>query len=436
MLQKTFLRGGGIPEIEEVLVVTNRNLHARTREEISEVNPGVRLSFLLEPVARNTAAAVAAAALHVGQALGEDALMLVLPADHLVQDTQAFAQAVEDARDLASHGKLVTFGIRPKTPETGYGYIEHQGNAVLQFVEKPSKDKAIEYVSSGRFLWNSGMFCFTVHAILNELREHCPQLLDAVQVAMQTSKQWVRDGESIRELPDEGFAKVPEESIDYAVMEKSSQVAVVPCDIGWSDIGSWESLGNLVEPDTNGNRTEGNAMLLDATDCYIRGDHDGRLVSVVGAENLIVVDTPDALLIADRGHAQSVKQIYNRLKNRNSNLIHNHRTIYRPWGAYTVLEDRSGFKIKRIEVKPGGRLSLQMHHHRSEHWIVVSGAARVVNGEEQSVLHSNESAYIPAGCRHRLENPGDMNLVMIEVQLGEYLEEDDIVRFEDAYGRC
>jgi mannose-1-phosphate guanylyltransferase len=278
------------------------------------------------------------------------------------------------------------------------------------------------------------MFCFTVRAILDELRQHCPQLLDAVQSSIQASQPCVRDGTAVRELPYEDFAKVPDDSIDYAVMEKSSRVAVVPCDIGWSDIGSWESLGNLVEPDTSGNRIEGDVILLDAENCYVRSD--GRTIGVAGAENLIVVDTPDALLIADRDHVQTVKQIYNKLKSSNSDLVQSHRTASRPWGSYTVLEGGSQFKIKRIEVKPGASLSLQMHHHRSEHWIVVSGTARVINDGKSFLLCHNESTYIPAGRQHRLENPGVIPLILIEVQVGEYLEENDIVRFDDAYGRC
>jgi mannose-1-phosphate guanylyltransferase/mannose-6-phosphate isomerase len=434
LLQKAFLRGAALVDVQEVLTVTNRELYFKTEDEFREVNENkLATSFILEPFGRNTAAAIAAAALHVAATHGEDALMLVLAADHLIVDQQAFAAAVDAACTLARKGKLVTFGIRPDAPETGYGYIEADGNKVLRFIEKPSLDKAREYLESGRFLWNSGMFCFSAAAMLRAMEAHCPDILSATKACLQQSR--VAEGKRFTqlELQADSFAGVREESIDYAVMEKSADVAVVPCDIGWSDIGSWTAIGNLTEADAEGNRIEGEVLLHDVSNCYIQSRD--RLVGAVGVDNLVIIDTPDALLVADRSRAQDVKHIYAKLKASGHEAHQLHRTVHRPWGTYTVLEDGPRFKIKRIEVKPGASLSLQMHHHRSEHWIVVSGMAKVVNGDNELFVNTNESTFIPAAHKHRLENPGVLDLVMIEVQSGEYLGEDDIVRFEDVYGR-
>ena len=435
LLQKAFLRGAALADVQEVLTVTNRELYFKTEDEFREVNENkLATSFILEPFGRNTAAAIAAAALHVAATHGEDALMLVLAADHLIVDQQAFAAAVDAASALARNGKLVTFGIRPDAPETGYGYIEADGNKVLRFIEKPSLDKARDYLESGRFLWNSGMFCFSAAAMLRAMEAHCPDILSATKACLQQSR--VAEGKRFTqlELQADSFAEVREESIDYAVMEKSSDVAVVPCDIGWSDIGSWTAIGNLTEADAEGNRIEGEVLLHDVSNCYIQSRD--RLVGAVGVDNLVIIDTPDALLVADRSRAQDVKHIYAKLKASGHEAHQLHRTVHRPWGTYTVLEDGPRFKIKRIEVKPGASLSLQMHHHRSEHWIVVSGMAKVVNGDKELFVNTNESTFIPAAHKHRLENPGVLDLVMIEVQSGEYLGEDDIVRFEDVYGRA
>lgn len=438
LLQKAFLRGARLPGVREVLTVTNRELLFKTRDEYSAITDSsihaasLSTSFLLEPFGRNTAAAIAAAALHAVQH-APDAILLILAADHLVTNETAFAQAVEQARTLAKQGSLVTFGIRPDRPETGYGYIEADGHRVLRFVEKPDADTAFRYFQSGRFLWNSGMFCFKASVILDEMRTHCPHIVQAVQTCLAQSRHAQGPQGSQCELDAHTFAAVPEDSIDYAVMEKSAHVAVVPCDIGWSDIGSWSALGALAAADAQGNRTEGQALLHDAHNCFIRSQD--RLVAAVGVDSLIIVDTPDALLVAAQDRAQDVKHIYNTLKTSGNELYRLHRTVHRPWGDYTVLEESDRYKIKRIVVKPGQSLSLQMHHHRSEHWIVVSGIAKVVNGERELLVTANESTYIQAGQRHRVTNPGVLPLVMIEVQSGEYLGEDDIVRFEDVYGR-
>lgn len=449
LLQKAWLRGATLPDVVEMMTVTNRELYFKTRDDYAEIAALSKIdlpnSFVLEPFGRNTAPAIAAAALAVEAARGAETLMLVLPADHLILDQDAFAQAVACAVSIARQGKLLTFGIEPESPETGYGYIEADTSApmtrdgsigfpVRRFVEKPSLEKAREYVASGNYLWNSGMFCFSAGALLDEMERRRPDILSATRASFARSKRVQADGGTRIRLDAGSFSTVPDDSIDFAVMEKSSQVAVVPCRIGWSDIGAWDALGALVAPDERGNRIEsGEVTLHDVSGCYIRGGE--RMIGAVGVDQLIVIDTPDALLVARRDRAQDVKHLYASLKARGHETHKLHRTVHRPWGSYTVLETGPNFKIKRIEVKPGASLSLQMHYHRSEHWIVVSGMARVVNGERETLVNTNESTYIPAGHRHRLENPGLLPLVMIEVQSGAYLGEDDIVRFDDVYGR-
>jgi mannose-1-phosphate guanylyltransferase/mannose-6-phosphate isomerase len=435
LLQKAFLRGARLPGVREVLTVTNRELFFKTRDEFREVDPGgLAGAYILEPFGRGTAAAVAAAALRVRETHGAEALLLVLPADHLIADEAAFAQAVAAAAKLAQGGRLVTFGIRPESPDTGYGYIEADGNEVRRFVEKPSLEVARGYVASGRFLWNSGMFCFAAGTLLEEMALHCAGLLEAVCKCMAKSRVAAGDGVTQVEIDPDSFAAVPDTSIDYALMERSKRVAVVPCAIGWSDIGSWNAVGELSPPDAQRNHIEAEVVLRDVTGCYIRGS--GRIVGALGVEDLLIIDTPDALLVADKSRSQEVKHLYAELKSRGHESYKVPRTVHRPWGTYTVLEEGPGFKIKRIEVKPGASLSLQMHHHRSEHWVVVSGTARVTNGEREMTIATNESTFIPAGNRHRLENATREDLVMIEVQSGGYLGEDDIVRFDDVYGRA
>jgi mannose-1-phosphate guanylyltransferase/mannose-6-phosphate isomerase len=437
LLQKAWLRAANLPDVAEILTVTNFELFFKTRSEYRAVSTNALAklvnSVILEPFGRNTAPAIAVAALQIAASHGEDALMLVLAADHLIADYASFSQAVGQASQLASQGKLVTFGITPEAPVTGYGYIESEGNSVLRFVEKPSFEKAQEYIASGRYLWNSGMFCFSAGSVLKEMELFCPEVLAASRACLTQAMSSEDKGFQKIVLGAECFGQVPDDSIDYAVMEKSKNVAVVQCSIGWSDIGSWRALGDLTEPDDNGNRIEGSAVLHDVTNCHIQSND--RIAGVVGVDNLIIIDTPDALLVANRSRSQDVKHLYAKLKANGHDAHKVHRSVHRPWGTYTVLEEGPRFKIKRIEVKPGGRLSLQMHFHRSEHWIVVSGMARVVNGEQELFVNSNESTYIPAGQKHRLENPGEVDLVMIEVQSGDYLGEDDIVRFEDVYGR-
>ncbi len=437
LLQKSFLRGTSLANVSHLITVTNREQYFKIEDEYQEISHlidrQIDRTFILEPVGRNTAPAIATACILASENYGNDAIMLVLTADHLISDQEAFADAVADACKLALDGRLVAFGVRPTAPETGYGYIESDGHNVLRFVEKPSLEKAREYVASGNFLWNSGMLCFTVGSMLQEMAKYCPGILEATKASMQHSRSAFSDGFSQVELSFDHFKQVADNSIDYAIMEKTRNAAVVACDIGWSDIGCWRSLGDLEKFDDNNNRIQGDAVVIDSSNCTINSE--GRLVGVVGVDGLVIVDTPDALLVADKSRVQDVKNIYAQLESQGHEAHELHRTVHRPWGTYTVLEEGENFKIKHIEVKIGSSLSLQMHHHRSEHWVVVSGTAKVLNDDRELILNINESTFIPAGHKHRLENIGPEQLVIIEVQTGDYLGEEDIIRFDDAFGR-
>ncbi|KMM81277.1 mannose-1-phosphate guanylyltransferase/mannose-6-phosphate isomerase [Pseudomonas deceptionensis] len=441
LLQKTFRRAIGLEDVGQLLTVTNRDVFFRTLDEYRPMNScAVELDFILEPFGRNTAPAIAAAALHVARRYGEDAHLLVLPADHLITDIAAFASAVDSARRLADQGWLVTFGLLPTRAETGFGYIEKgqalgsNGFTVAQFVEKPDTQTARHYLDGGRHLWNSGMFCMRADSVLAEFKTHAPQVLDAVIHCLEHSQAFEGKQQRHLELDSQRFAQVPDISIDYALMEHSQKVAVVPCQLGWSDIGSWEAVRQLSPADANGNQCNGENVLYDVHNCYI--DSPKRLVGGVGLNDLIIIDTADALLVADARRSQDVRHIAEALKRQGHDAYRLHRTVTRPWGTYTVLEEGPGFKIKRIVVKPEAALSLQVHQHRSEHWIVVSGTAQVTNGELDFALATNESTFIKPGSPHRLSNAGQVDLVMIEVQSGEYVGEDDIVRLTDIYGRA
>ncbi|MGQ3889247.1 mannose-1-phosphate guanylyltransferase/mannose-6-phosphate isomerase [Legionella sp. CNM-1927-20] len=452
-LQKAFLRAASIPQIREILTVTNHELFFKTEDEYQTVNQqGLFLSYILEPFGRNTAAAIALAALQIASKYGNEAILLILPADHLINDHDAFQNAVDQAIQLAQDEKLVTFGIKPTSPESGYGYIQIDeycslnsskrkeqtlGYLVKQFVEKPTVEIAKTYLEAGCYFWNSGMFCFTAGTVLKHMQSYCSDIYETAKTCIEESITTESAKVTQIQLQQEHFAKVPSNSFDYAVMEpaakNSNSIAVIPCDIGWSDIGSWCALGDLSTADTQGNRINGEALLYNTENCYIQSND--RLISTVGLKNLIIIDTPDAILVADKNQTQDVRHIYTALKETDHKAYKLHQTVHRPWGTYTILDEGKNFKIKRLEVNPGAKLSLQMHHHRSEHWIVVSGMAHVINGDKELLVRMNESTYIPAGSIHRLENPGVLNLVIIEVQSGEYLEEDDIIRFEDNYGR-
>lgn len=442
LLLKTYLRAARlIADGGEIVTVTNREHYFESKDHFAEAKlAGRSARFLLEPQGRNTAPAIAVTALALSAEYGEDVVLVVMAADHLIHDLSGFKTATEHAVSLAQQGYLVTYGVRPTAPETGFGYIESGeqldecgGCQVHQFVEKPDRATAQEYLDSGRFLWNSGMFCFTAGSLIRELQTHAPELIKQARICIEHSPLQNTSGVLLQELHGSSFASLPDISIDYAVMERSSRVAVVPAAFDWSDIGSWTALRQLVAPDSEQNRALGNAIFIDSRNTYVQ--NQSRLVATVGVDDLIVVETADAVLVAHADRVQEVRQVAKRLKLENHPAHRLHRTVSRPWGSYTVLEEESRFKIKRIVVKPGGALSLQMHHHRSEHWIVVQGMAKVINGGEPRFVNSNESTFIPAGHKHRLENPGVIDLVMIEVQSGEYLGEDDIVRFEDQYGR-
>ncbi len=445
LLAKTAARALALPGVTELVTVTNREYYFHTKDAYAGLRGRLpeRASYLLEPFGRNTAPAVALAALWVSARHGDEVVMLVLPADHLVRDHAAFAAAVARAARLARDGSLVTFGIGPTHPETGFGYIEcgdalagegPPAFAARRFVEKPAPDKAREYVTAGNYVWNSGMFCFTPAAILAAFARHAPDLLAAVRPIAQALAG--KNDLATLDIDATLFAAAPDISLDYAVMEKAAaagDVAVVRGAFDWSDVGSWQAMAELSAPDADGNRGQGERVAIATTGTYVHaGD---RVVATVGVENLIIVDTPDALLVAHRDHLQRVKDVVGELKARGHESYRLHKTVARPWGTYTVLEEAPGFKIKRIEVKPGAALSLQLHHRRSEHWVVVAGVAKVTRGDDTLVVNANGSTYIPVETRHRLENPANEPLVMIEVQCGDYLGEDDIVRFDDNYGR-
>ncbi|WP_262071575.1 mannose-1-phosphate guanylyltransferase/mannose-6-phosphate isomerase [Stenotrophomonas sp. Marseille-Q5258] len=430
MLQATWNRVAAIAG-RAPIVVANQEHRFMAAEQLRECSV-VPQALILEPIGRNTAPAIAIAALQV-LAGGEDALLLVLPSDHVVRNDAAFHAAVKQAAVAADAGKLVTFGIVPTAPETGYGYIKaHAGEGVRgvdRFVEKPNLETAQQYVSSGEYYWNSGMFLFKASRYLQELEALQPAMLAACRAALDKAS---RDSDFIR-LDAEAFAASPNDSIDYAVMEKTADAAVVPLDAGWNDVGSWSALWDVSDKDADGNACHGDVIALDCRNSYAYGT---RLIAMVGLEDVVVVETDDAVFVGHKDRVQDVKEIVGQIKRDGRSEAAAHRKVYRPWGAYDSIDNGARFQVKRITVKPGATLSLQMHHHRAEHWIVVSGTAEVTRGDEVILLTENQSTYIPLGVTHRLKNPGKLPLELIEVQSGSYLGEDDIVRFEDQYGRA
>ena len=434
LIQKAYLRALELCPSKCVMTVTNRELFFYTKDSFVELDTSdVKHTFLLEPFGRNSAAAIASAAYQARREGGDDVVLLVMPADHIIDDATALYQAVERAYTLANEDKLVTFGMTPDSPNTAYGYIQANGNDVTKFVEKPNLKTAQQYLESGDFLWNSGMFCMKVGVFLNELERHAPDISKQAQLSLQYAECFQSNSWQQIEISAKYFESIRDISVDYAVFEKSEHMAVVPCDLGWSDIGSWNELGALKEADDSGNHVSGQSILRDVSNCVIHTD--SRLVAGVGIDNLIIADTSDALLIAHKDRSQDVRYIVDELKKKGDACYESFPTVHRPWGTYTVLLEGEGFKLKRIEVKPGARLSLQSHRHRSEHWVVVSGIAQITNGEQILKLQANESTYIPIGNRHRLENLNTEQLILIEVQCGDYLGEDDIIRYDDCYGR-
>ncbi len=435
MLQDTALRVAGLPGLMAPLVVCGNDHRFMVAEQLraAGITP---LGILLEPVGRNTAPAVAAAANYL-KAIDPEAVMLVLPADHVIDNQEAFKEAVIRAAALVKDGGLATFGIVPKSPETGYGYIL-RGAALAgcdgcyqvgRFVEKPDLATAETFVADGGYYWNSGMFMFAAEQYLSELAKFAPAIAEAAAKAVTTGYS---DLDFCR-LDEAAFSSCPSDSIDYAVMEHTANAVVVPADIGWSDVGSWSALWEVQQHDENGNAMRGDVYLDGVKNSLVRAE--SRIVAVVGLEDVVVVETNDAVLVAHKSQVQRVKQVVDHLKLKERTEHLHHTKVYRPWGHYEGIDAGDRFQVKRITVKPGEKLSLQMHHHRAEHWVVVSGTARVTCGEKVSLLSENESTYIPIGMNHRLENPGKLPLHIIEVQSGSYLGEDDIVRFEDIYKR-
>jgi len=435
LLEEAYLQAAALPQTRKILTVTNRELHFKAAEAYQAVGQKLPAAYILEPFGRNTAPAIAAAALAVAREDGPEASLLVMAADHLIADRAAFALAVTRALELAGQGFLVAFGLKPTRPETGFGYIEAEGHRVRRFVEKPDAETARALLAAGNFHWNAGLFCFKAGVMLEELARLAPEVLAGVTACLGAAEAREGAQAEVLRLAPEAFANLPDISIDYAVMEKTDKAAVVPCDLGWSDIGSWTVLAGLYPADDQGNHVFGGSepVLEDVRNCDIRSQD--RLVAALGVENLLIVDTPDALLVTRKDKEQEVKKIYNRLKDGGGETHRQHRRAYRPWGSYTLLGQGPRFKIKRLEIKPGASISLQRHHHRSEHWIVVSGLAEVTRGDEVFLVDTNESTYIKAGHKHRVANLGLIDLVIIEVQSGDYLGEDDIVRFDDLYGR-
>jgi len=436
MLQATVLRAAALPDVQPCTIVCNEAHRFLIKEQLAEIGQQ-SASLILEPAARNTAPAIALAAFSL-VASDPDALMLVLPADHVIDDVDAFVEAVMAASQAALSGYLTTFGIRPGSAETGYGYIKQGGllpqdggkvHAVAEFVEKPDRIKAEQYLAEGNYLWNSGMFVFSAASYLNELARHCPAMHASAKLAMEQASD---DLGFIR--PDtEAFLGSPSDSIDYAVMQQTDRAAVVPASFGWNDVGSWSSLWDIARKDGQGNAIQGDAYVADTRNSYVRAD--SRLVAVIGVDDLVVVETADAVLVMHRSKAQDIKGAiqYFEAQGRKEHL--EHCRVYRPWGWYEGIDAGERFQVKRIMVKPGEKLSLQMHHHRAEHWVVVTGTAKVTVDGKEILLGENQSTYIPLGHTHRLENPGKIPLHLIEVQSGSYLGEDDIVRFFDNYGR-
>ena len=429
MVQATWRRVEALADLAPI-VVANEEHRFLVAEQLRQVGAPVP-AILLEPVGRNTAPAIAAAALQA-MAGGADPLLLVLPSDHVVRDVAGFQRAVREASSAAEAGALVTFGIVPDAPETGFGYIQAEAGdglrQVLRFVEKPDAATARSYLDAGGYYWNSGMFLFRASRYLEELARFRPDIVDAVRAAHVAARH---DGDFVR-LDKDAFSACPSDSIDYAVMEETADAMVLPVDIGWNDVGSWSALWDVAERDADGNAHHGDVIAVDSRNSYAYAQ---RLVALVGVDDIVVVETDDAVLVARKDKVQEVKQVVARLKQEQRSQAVLHREVHRPWGSYDSVDNGGRHQVKRIKVKPGAALSLQMHHHRAEHWIVVSGTAKVTRGDETLLLSENESTYIPLGVKHRLENPGKVPLELIEVQSGSYLGEDDIVRFEDVYGR-
>jgi mannose-1-phosphate guanylyltransferase len=423
---------------DELLVVTNQDYFFLTRHVLEQLPDAPNTRFLLEPQGRNTGPAIALAALYCEAHYGPDAVMLALPADHLIPDTQAFVACALEAAQIAQQGRLAVFGVHPTGPETGYGYIEvehvrRESQPVRRFVEKPDLATAQEYLATGRYYWNSGMFCFTAKTMLEAMAQHAPRLLEAAQ---QVHRHSQASGNVLR-FDTHLFGLQPDTSIDYAVMEHADNASVVPARFGWSDVGSWPAVAQAHMPDASGNTFAADVVALETRGTHVQVDsHSPKVVATVGVQDLVIVDTPDALLVAHKDSAQKIKSVVDTLKARNHEGAYPQTTVHRPWGTFATLKEEDGYKVKRITVRPGESLSLQYHHHRAEHWVVVKGLALVRVGDREIRTEPGQYRYIPLKEKHRLSNIGTEELVLIEVQCGAYLGEDDIVRLADAYGRA
>ena len=424
----------------EALIVTNQDHYFLTENLLKEAQETLHVSYLLEPKGRNTAPAIALAVQHIQKAHGDDAVCLVLAADHLISDDVAFEKAVNQAAEQALAGNLVVFGIRPTGPETGYGYLEvaesnGEPQPLQSFVEKPDRATAETYLAEGRYYWNSGMFCFTVGVMAENMAMHSGDVWAASQSAFEKAEE----DAGVTRFDENSFIGQPDISIDFAVMEKAEKIAMVPAGFGWSDVGSWDAVASAHEGDQDGNSAVGidNVQCVETRNTHIESiSHTQKVIAAIGLENLVIIDTPDALLVADRSKSQDVKLVVDALKaSADADLTELPATVHRPWGTYATLKQEDGYQVKRITVAPGQKLSLQYHHKRAEHWVVTQGKAIVQVGDEEFETGPGEYRYIPLGEKHRLTNVGDGELVLIEVQVGEYLGEDDIVRLEDIYGR-
>lgn len=430
LLQQTVERLLNVVLPEDIVIITNNEYKFYVKSDITSLSPTSTFNIILEPSRRNTAPAVALGVKYCMERLGckEDDVVFISPSDHIIRPTDKFNECMRSSEEIAKKGKIITFGIKPSRPETGYGYIKATGKtedrrldflAVERFVEKPDEETAVRYVNEGGYYWNSGMFAFSIETIIDEFQRHAPEI-----------------GKMLNMTFDEilsNFDQMPDISIDYAVMEKSDRMVILPLDLYWNDIGSWDSLAEVLGRDELGNIAMGDILMVDTRNTLILGNK--RLISTIGLEDCLIVETDDAILISKKGKTQKVREVVNKLKKDNRKEASEHVKTYRPWGSYTILEEGQRYKIKRIVVNPLEKLSLQMHYHRSEHWIVIRGTAKVTIGDKEIFIHENESAYVPKSTIHRLENPGRVPVEIIEVQNGEYLEEDDIVRVKDVYER-
>lgn len=446
LIQKTYQRAVNVPNVKKIITITNVEYYYQTKKELKELgypNTSKEFSFILEPLSRNTAAAIIFSALFVEEIINPDAVLLVLPADHIILNQDKFNLSIEKAYRLSKKKLLTMFGIIPHNAETAYGYIQYGESCeiasaykVVKFYEKPTYEAAQSYIEEGNYLWNSGIFCFEVKTFLDSVKAYIPELyLKALDCWKLSTKKNSVFQDRIK-LDEQSFAKLENISIDYALMEKAQNIAVLPANFGWSDIGSWSALNTLLKPEENGNRIVGNAVLQETyhTTIYSQ-NYPGRVIATLGIKNLTVVDTHDALLICANSHIQKIKRLVKELKTKGHESYRYHQTIYRPWGHYTILDQGPNYKLKRLIVHAGASLSLQMHQYRNEYWVVVAGTASIENDHKKFTLKEQQSTFIPLGSKHCLSNFDDQDLVLIELQIGSYLGEDDIIRFKDNYDR-